>query len=533
MQPRIEKAGGQIPVSAQAVLRIMDPPILMGALFLIIYLSTLTADYFWDGITFALQIEKVADGERSAALLFHQSHLLYNALGYLLYRAVNAVGVPLRALWILQGANVIFSATALGVYFSVARRMTRSLYAATASTALLAVFATWWKLATDADAYIPSVLLMLLCLRALIATKPSWILAGLSLAGAMLMHELASLFSFAAVAIVFSSQTVSSKKRFALRLLALAWAISIAAYYACAAALHGITDPLGVIKWATTNPSRIVPFTSPLPGLRQSPRANVDLVVGHSFSLFRAQAGAVGWLIALAAGATLIILIWRIGRELARRRHYNWRELVMMIRERLHPRLLILTAWVMPYVLFLWFFEPEDAHLRLFYAPALALGVATWLGHSQAAAADSSSRKPSHFLRTSALAIVALGSFNLAFYILPHADVNASPLIQKARGARADWDGQTVVFYLDHSEIDTAFEYFNRRSRWQRLSLEKYPDFNERIRATLARGEHVWLNDRAMAALSPEQLAEFALGDEIDVDLDYGGARYVELLPPP
>ena len=346
------------------------------------------------------------------------------------------------------------------------------------------------------------------------------------------MHELASLFSVAVVAVIFTSENISSKKRFAFRLLALAWTISIAAYYVCAATLHSITDPLGVIKWATTNPSRIVPSISPLPGLRQSPRANVDLIVGHSFSLFRAQAGAVGWLIAMVACATLIALIWRVAIEvIRRRRHHAWRRLPLMIRERLHPHLLILTAWVVPYFIFLWFFEPEDAHLRLFYAPALALGVAAWLSHSQATANDSSARRSTLFLRTSALAILALGLFNLSFYILPNADVEASPLIKKARAARAAWDEQTVVFYLNHSEIDTAFEYFNRRSRWQRFSPEKSADFNERIRAALARGERVWLNDGAIAALPPEQLAGLTRGDEIDVDLDYGAGRYVELLP--
>ena len=536
MRRSIAEIGAQTAASARAgaVLRFTSQPLVVGVFFLLVYLSTLTADYFWDGITFALQIEKVADGERSAALLFHQSHLLYNAFGYLLYRAVNAVGVPLRALWVLQGANVILGAMAVAVFFSIARRMTRSRYAALASTTALAVCATWWKLATDADAYIPAVLLTLICLHALLAAKPNWIWAGLALAGAMLMHELAALFSFVAVAVIFTSESIPLKKRFAFRLLALAWTISVAAYYVCAATLHGITDPLGVVKWAMTNPSRIVPYISPLPGLRQSPRANVDLVVGHSFNLFRAQAGVIGWLLALAACAVLMALIWRVAFELARRwRHHHWRGLPLLVGERLRPHLLILTAWVVPYFVFLWFFEPEDAHLRLFYAPALALGLASWLSHSHVTTGDGQARRPTLFLRTSALAILTLGLFNLAFYILPHADVDTSPLIKKARSARAVWDEQTVVVYANHSEIDTAFEYFNRRSRWQRFSPEKSADFNERVRAALARGEHVWLNEGAIAALPPEQLAGFTRGDEIDVELDYGAARYIELLPQP
>src|ERR1051325_7499487 len=80
-------------------------PTLIAAAFGMLYLVTPTADYFWDGITFALQIEKVAGGERAPALLFHQSHLIYNLIGYLLYSSLNAIGLHARALTLLQAAN--------------------------------------------------------------------------------------------------------------------------------------------------------------------------------------------------------------------------------------------------------------------------------------------------------------------------------------------------------------------------------------------------------------------------------------------
>src|SRR5215471_20984724 len=73
---------------------------------ILIYLATLTSDYFWDGITFALQIEKVAKGERGMELLFHQNHLLYNAFGYLGYYLARSVNSSIRALTVLQIANV-------------------------------------------------------------------------------------------------------------------------------------------------------------------------------------------------------------------------------------------------------------------------------------------------------------------------------------------------------------------------------------------------------------------------------------------
>ena len=96
----------------------------------LLYLATLTADYYWDGITFALQIEKVARMERGASLLFHQNHLLYNGLGYVLYCLPRAAGLPIRALYVLQITNALAGAVAIGVFFRLAERVTRSRYAA-------------------------------------------------------------------------------------------------------------------------------------------------------------------------------------------------------------------------------------------------------------------------------------------------------------------------------------------------------------------------------------------------------------------
>jgi hypothetical protein len=93
-----------------------------------LYLSTLTANYYWDGITFALQIERVAIEGRTAALLFHQNHLLYNALGYLLYHGTHVIGFDIRVLPLLQIANALIGAAAVTVFFQLAQRATANRY---------------------------------------------------------------------------------------------------------------------------------------------------------------------------------------------------------------------------------------------------------------------------------------------------------------------------------------------------------------------------------------------------------------------
>src|SRR5262249_11683997 len=81
----------------------------------LMYLLTLTADYYWDGITFALQIEKISRGESYVALLFHQNHLLYNSIGFLLYRAFQALGISVRAITLLQILNAVVGGLAVAV----------------------------------------------------------------------------------------------------------------------------------------------------------------------------------------------------------------------------------------------------------------------------------------------------------------------------------------------------------------------------------------------------------------------------------
>src|SRR6185436_15680144 len=275
------------------------------ALFLIaavVYLATLTSDYYWDGITFSLQIEKVARAQARVALLFHQNHLLYNALGYLLYRATNALGFGVRALFLLQTANAFIGAGAVVVFFRMAARATRNVYVALVCTTFLAFSAAWWKISTDTNAYILTILLILLVANNLLGEKPQWLVAGLTFAGAMLIHELASLFYPAALVAVFLSKTIERKLRFATLMSVAAGVVTLAGYYACAYLVQGITSPIDLLKWAASNPSLKPVSSSLLQGMLTFPRTNLDAILGHNFGLFRSQSNSIELSIALAAG---------------------------------------------------------------------------------------------------------------------------------------------------------------------------------------------------------------------------------------
>lgn len=488
----------------------------------LVYLATLTADYYWDGITFALHIEKVAAMERGAALLFHQNHLVYDALGYGVYHLIRALSVPARALHVLQITNTFAGAAAIGVFFRLAESVSRSRYAAAISSAAFAFAAVWWKLATDANAYLISILLILICAGTLLSARPRWLLAGLALGGAMLVHQLASLFYLAAAVAILTNPSIEKKWRFAARFSALAWGTTIAAYYLCASFLQAIKDPLAVVKWAVSNPSGVSVSANPLHGLALLPRGNIDMVFGHSFALYRTQAAWPEKLAAMGALVSAILCLVVFVRKV------KLAELFVVApktRERCKACAPTLLTWIGAYIVFLLFWEPGQVLYRAFYLPPLFLAVALLLGNYHHNTARTTPTG------VAALAVATLALFNLAFYIAPHMRTIANPLFATARNMNHIWNRQTVIYYADRNEADTAFEYFNNQTEWRRLTTASRSAIDDEIKRAVSEGGQVWLNKGAFELVDSGRLAPRAYGREITVDSPNAPARYVELLP--
>jgi Dolichyl-phosphate-mannose-protein mannosyltransferase len=493
--------------------------------FILLYLATLTADYYWDGITFALQIEKVARTERGAALLFHQNHLLYNALAYLPYSLLQASGLTVRALYLLQVANVFAGAAAVAVFFRLAERVTRSRYAAIVSSVALAVSAVWWELTTDANAYMVSILLILICADMLLSARPRWLLAGLALAGAMLIHQLASLFYPAALVAVFTNPDIEKRWPFAVKLSALAWGITVAAYALCAALLHAEKAPLAVIKWAVSNPSGVSPSANPLRGLWLLPRGNLDMIVGHSFALYRSQGGWVLKLLALAALITAIgFLIKIMSKGMMGQLLRGAFRIAPPTRERWKTVAPMLLTWVGVYIVFLLFWEPWQVLYRAFYLLPLALMLGLILSNYDHA-------RHAWPIGAAALALTTLALFNMAFFIAPHMRATANPLVDTARHTHSIWNDKTVIYFSDRNEADTAFEYFNEQTEWRRFTAASQSSIDDEIRRAASRGGQVWLNKGAVESVDSEWLARRAHDREITLASANAPARYVELLP--
>ena len=510
------------PTSAVTVPRWLPATIFTS--FALLYLSTLTFDYYWDGITFALQIEKVAKAEARVGLLFHQNHLLYNALGYLAYRALGAVGVSVRALYLLQIANALIGAAAVLLFFNIAMRVTRSLYVAMVCAGFLAFSAAWWKLSTDTNAYIASILLILVCAGNLLGAKPRWYVAGVALAGAMLIHQIASLFYPAALAAVFLSRKIEHKTRFAACLSAAAWAPAIVTYYVCAYLVLGLSRPVEVVKWAVSNPSLKPVASDPLAGLWLLPKTNFDAIFGHNLALFREQGGWIEMTIALAAVVLAIAFVVTAIRKVyvarAARALRQTEPALTAVRKQFA---VVVIVWLGSYVLFLLFWGPL-IYFRAFYTPALCLVLGLILSNYYGVTGS----KPSGI---AALAVAAFALLNLAFYIGPNMRANANTKVAAARDAAKAWNEKTVVYWANRTEADTTFEYFNPSTDWRKLSHVSPAELDDEIARTYNQGGSVWLNKGAVSIVDPEWLARQSGNERIEIDSPNDSLLYVRVSP--
>ena len=513
------------------VSRVVTTPVVIGGSLALIYAMTLTANYFWDGITFASCIEKVAMGKAGGDRLFHQNHLLYNAVGFVLYRGASAAGLSMRALTVLQLANVVFGAFAIALFFQIAERMTRNGYAAALSSIALGLSAVWWKLSTDANAYILAVLLILLCLKNLLGPTPRWYLAGLALAGAMLIHELSSLFCLAAMLAIFSSKTIPRKLRFVCGTGGLAWSVVIVVYYACAATLHGMTGPLEVVRWAISNPSRSAPSLNPIHGILAAPRRNIDAIIGHDFALFRSRPGMFSSVVASATIILALAIAFNAARTIDLSRLAHSVRSRGPLREQKKASATVVIAWIVTYTIFLLFWEPEDPYYPLFYMPALALLFGLVLSNYDLNTANSNGTSSASLTPSGicALAVVILAAFNLIFFIVPNMQQDSNQMITAAKAAREVWNERTVIYFANHNEADTTFEYFNNRTVWRRISKTSLAEIENQIESASGEGGSVWLNRGASELIDPEWLARYACRRIIRVDVPGAPAHYVEL----
>jgi hypothetical protein len=445
-----------------------------------IYLLFPTKSYYWDGITFAQAIE---DATAPDASLTHPNHLIYSYVGYFFYRLLRALGADLRAITALQILNSVLSAASAAVLFTILRDASRSVYLSVCMTLLFAFSATWWRFSTDANAYIPSVLFLLVCFYLVLPDrKPVPLLLGFVFFVALCFHQLAVVaYPVFALGVYLQDGSLTVKRRAvnAITFSVTAFVLIVAVYVLAFYFATGTFELARFGRWTTSfSPDAETAFHF-WSNLGYSLRGQVRLFFGGRFNLLRGLMNPGVVLLLVAFGSAVVSLIAAV--------LWNLPSLKRRLRgARLLPRqktvLLLALIWAFSYLVFLFFWLPQNTFYRVFYLPALVL----LLGLALAALPPPGSRRT----YVVALFVAAVSLANFLFLIYPFSHVEKFPPLAFAVEMSREWPAGTVVYYAATNSDAQLVRYFNPQTEWRVLPSE------------LPEGTTAWLETTAIDRLS-------------------------------
>lgn len=468
-------------------------PVMICLLVLLVYLGFPTKNYYWDGITFALKIEQT--GSLNSSLL-HPNHLLYNLAGYLIYRLVRGCGAQARALEILQITNCLLSALGAYVLFNILKISLRSLYLAATLTLLFSFSATWWRFSTDANAYISSILFLLISFYLVLpARQPRPLLLAITHSLAMCFHQLAVIFYPVIVLGIFlQTPSLAPRQRVSLilRYSGIAFFITFGTFLLCFYLQADAFEIRAFVNWLMSYSPDIGFTFNAWNNLVFTLRGHARLFFGGRFNFLSGLMSPLIWLLTILLGFLSLALIVALIKS------QTWlKSSAETTRQRLaqfRPLLLLGATWWMLYVVFLFFWIPQHTFYRMFYLPSMVLLAGALL--SALKASDASAIR----WRTAlAVAIIALANF--LFLIYPYARVrNETPLFL-AEKMNQVWSPGTVIYYAMSSTDNTLFEYFNPATTWKKLGSIGTEEFESELREIYGTGGDAWLDSSAIAQL--------------------------------
>jgi hypothetical protein len=458
-------------------------PLLLSLALLALYLAFPTKAYYWDGIVFAQAIEDVASGAVGPSIsLTHPNHLIYNFAGYFFYKLVHAFNAHIRALTALQILNSIFSAGSATILFLILRDTLRSIYFAVCLTLLFALSATWWKFSTDANAYIPSVFLLLLSFYLVLPQRrPRPLLVALSFFAAMCFHQLAVIaFPVFALGVYFQSRALENRRgpRNVIVFTAVSLVLIVGVY---AVAFYFATGSLNIsrlLHWAASySPDTDTRFDL-WSNLGYSLRGEVRLFFGGRLNLLRGLMNPVAVLLIALFAIAVLWLLYAVLANLVtlKRRLRDVRPSSQQKHVRLIPQqktvLLLALMWAVVYLVFLFFWLPQNTFYRVFYLPALIV----LLGLALAALPQT----PPNRTFATAVFVVAVGLANFLFMIYPFSHVEKYPPLAFALQMNREWPQGTVIYYGAQNSDEALVRYFTRGTEWKLLNAQLRGDTGAR-----------------------------------------------------
>lgn len=467
---------------------------------LLVYLCFPNKVYFFDGIAFAQMIEDARGLDTS---LIHPNHLFYEAFGYLIYKVVRGVGIDARALTVLQITNSFLSAGVVVIFFYLLRRTLRSVYLSCALTFLFAFSATWWKFSTDADAYIPSVLFVLISFYLILpGTRPRPLLVALTFSLSMFMHQLAVVFFPVLAAGLFLQVPATERRRqilTALQFSIAAFVLTFGVYYYCFYLATGTLDFRRLMRWMTSfSPDASFSFNA-WSNLSYTVRGYFRLFFGGRLSALKGLYNPfiIALLAALAAlGLLFVRSLIRGGLSL---RHKPSPDAVpqftlVEVSPLFKPLIFLCGLWIAVYTVFLFVWLPQHTFYRLFYLPALLL----LAGILIASAEKFDERQRTYRL---ALFVAVMSLSNFLFLAFPSSYTHKYPPLAFALEMNQVWPRGTVVYYSLTNSDASMFRYFNPLTEWRQWESNDPRDLENELQGIYNNGGTAWLEVTAIEHL--------------------------------
>ncbi|MGD0666974.1 MAG: hypothetical protein ABSB23_05410 [Bryobacteraceae bacterium] len=433
------------------------------ALPLAIYLLLPTRNYYWDGVAFAINVEK----QLPLRDTLHPNHLIYAAACVWLYHAALLIGLRTRALFLMQFVNSLLAGACVALVYRSLRRRDIPANAAIAGALAFAFAATWWKFSTDADAYIPSIFL-LLCANDLLETRRSVVLAGVTHAAAMLFHELAFLYLPIALWRLKEPKKAVSYAACSLGPTAVAYALAYRT-------VCGRFSVAGLAGWVMAHAPDASFSWQPMRDLGLTVAGTLRLFFGGRLDQVRLEPVTIIGAAALVACALELAVGWKRAGPL---------------RFRVPPKDLLL--WVGVYAAFLFVWMPQNTFYRLFYLAPLVLGVCCAVERARA----------DRLLPWTMCGVLFL--WNLTFAIYPQSRVENNPPLRFALAQHEHWPpGTPIAFHTFHPDLWTI-SYFNQQAAWIGLDKMDLGRLDRSLTDARQRGQPLWLEATAYDFLSAD-----------------------------
>jgi hypothetical protein len=463
------------------------------ALPLILYIAIPTRNFYWDGVAFAIDIEKHVP----FGFLVHPSHLLYKVWGAGLFRVVELLGIHARCLFVLQAANGFLAGLCVILLYRslLWRKIPQSL--ALAGSLLFGFSATWWKFATDADAYIPSILL-LLCADYILEARRSTVVAGLAHAGAMLFHELAILFLPVAL-----FRLRKNPRAMASYIAAAFLPVALAYIVAYRAASRTTVSVGGFFAWITAHSSDSGFSLNLGFNVIQSIRGTARLLFGGRIADFVRDPLGIGAPVCLLLATFLFLIsLWRAVREGGTSHRPSLPKYAAL--------------WVGVYIAFLFFWMPANTFYRLFYLPPMVMVVVGML-------------RATKQTRNAVWAFAAmLLLWNFSFVVYPQSRPDYNVALRFALAQREKWaPGTPIVFQRFHPDL-WVISYFNQQAAWIGLEQFNLVQLEGNLEYARRVGKPLWLEETAYALVAADPAGQrwLALHERSDQLLDFRDAKH-------